>query len=141
MRTIPLYLAIGAILICPYACALRDAAAQSLHIKWSACCEKCRVVDQCEESPSGDDCGREHLPKQPTPSDDGKSCFCGGAIFDASTRASADVVQPSFILSCVADVAEMPAFAGLSELVSCTAPPFDNYGRLSVRLAIGSLLL
>lgn len=143
MRTIIVYLAIVALLLCPYDCAVKLAAAESLgnenHV---ACCEKCRARESSEirsstdrGSPSDPD------PAQPIPSEDGKSCLCEGAVFDAATRSSADAVLEFSLLSWVADSAEMPSLALFAPRVNRAGlPPNEEGGRLT-RIAIRSLLL
>lgn len=143
MRSIIVYLAIVALLMCPYDCAVKFAAAQSLgnsdHV---ACCEKCRVRQLSESPPPcGEGMPVERGPSQPAPSEDGKSCLCEGAVFDATTRSPADAIQEFSLLSWVADSALAPLKAAHTPSVdSADPPPNDNGGRLT-RIVIRSLLL
>jgi hypothetical protein len=136
MRTFIVYLATVALLLCPYGCALKSAAAKSLGNEDRACCEECRAREKSATPSSGGD----RDPAQPGPSEDGKSCVCEGAVFDAATRSAADAVL-DFSLSWVAVVAAAPSSANFGPgMDRAGQPPNEVGGRLS-RIAICSLLL
>ena len=143
MRSIIAYLAIVALLMCPYDCAVKFAAAQSLgnddHV---TCCEKCRARELSESPPSsGERLPVERGPSQPAPSEDGKSCLCEGAVFDATTRSPADTVLEFSHLSWVADSALAPSVAAHTPSVDRAGPPPNDEGGRLTRIVIRSLLL
>lgn len=143
MRTIIVYLAIVALLLCPYDCAVKLAAAESLgNEKQVACCEKCRTRESFETTSSTDrGSPSDPDPARPIPSKDGKSCLCEGAVFDAATRSSADaVLEFSLLLSWAADSAETPSLALFAPSVDRAGLPNEEGGRLT-RIVIRSLLL
>lgn len=143
MRTIIVYLAIAALLLCPYDCAAKLAAARSLgsddHV---ACCEKCRSRESSETPHStGQGSESDRHPARPLPSEDGKSCLCEGAVFDAATRSPADAVLEFSHLSWVADVAVTPSLAIFAPSVDRDGPPPNQQGGRLTRIVIRSLLL
>ena len=99
MRSIVVYLAIGTLLLCPYDCAVKQAAAASLGShQQNPCCEV-RVCHLSEQS------HRDRAPNQPKPSEDGKSCLCEGVVFDATLRSPAEAILEFSLLAWVADAA------------------------------------
>ncbi len=135
MRTFLIYLMLATLLICPYECAVRLAAAQTPgNDANSACCERCRVR-QADESRAPD---HERLP---APSEDGRCCLCEGAVFDAAARSPLELSLQSVLWFEVSDSAQTPTH-GLAVM------SFDRgdwakaeaSGRLT-RIAIRSLLL
>lgn len=143
MRSIIVYLVIAALLMCPYDCALKVAAAQSLgnddHV---ACCEKCRVRELSETpSSSGERLPVERGPSEPAPSEDGRFCLCEGAVFDATTRSPADTVLEFSLSSWVADVAFAPCPVSFPPSVDRVGPPPNDEGGRFARIVIRSLLL
>ena len=137
MRTFIVYLAILALLLCPYGCAVRLAAAQSLGNENSVCCEECRAHELSESPPSGGD----RNPTQPESSKDGKFCVCEGAVFDATTRSPADAVLEFSLLPWVAVVAVTPSLANFAPSADCADQPTNEDGGKLTRIAICSLLL
>src|SRR5581483_746904 len=135
MRTFSIYLMIATLLICPYECAVRLAAAQTTgNDANSACCERCHVR-QADESRAPN---HERLP---APSEDGRCCLCEGAVFDVAARSPLELSLQAFLWIEVSDAAQTPTH-GLS------VTSFDR-GQLSLpedsgrqaRIAIRSLLL
>jgi hypothetical protein len=143
MRTIIVYLAIAALLVCPYDCAAKFAAAQADGSKVStSCCKNCRAreLSECPEL-SGPRSTEDCDPAQRDPSGDGKSCLCEGAVFDAATRLPADAVLEFSLLSWVADLAARPFVAAFTpSLDRADSPPIEVGGR-QTRIAIRSLLV
>lgn len=137
MRTFIVYLSIVALLLCPYGCAVKLAAAQSLGNEKDACCEECRARESSRTPPSGG----PRDPAQPRPTEDGKSCVCEGAVFDATTRSPADAVLEFSLLSWAADVAIAPSLAAFSPCAGRTGPPPKEVGGKSARIVICSLQL
>ena len=143
MRTIIVYLAILALLLCPYHCAVRFAASQSLGNENDvACCQKCRERQLSGiPSSSGERSRSDHCPTQPAPSEDGKCCLCEGAVFNAATRSPAETVLESSLFSWVGDMALVQCAASFPLSVDrVTPPPNEESGRLT-RIVIRSLLL
>jgi hypothetical protein len=138
MRTILVYLTIVSLLLCPYDCAVKSAAAQAIgSLDRSACCESCRARATAETpNPAS-----ERQPQEPTPAEDGRSCLCEGAVFDAAARSSADTSsQVSFWIGAVDSAVTLglttpPPSANRVDPL----PPHDG-GRLT-RIAICSLLV
>ena len=135
MRTLFIYLMIAALLICPYECAVRLAAAQTpgknAH---SACCERCRT-HQADESTAPN---HERLP---APSEDGRSCLCEGAVFDIAARSPIEPSLQSDLWIEASDSAQTLTH-GLSAMSFDRGewPEADASGRLT-RITIRSLLL
>lgn len=133
MRSLLIFVAIAAVLLCPYNCAVRAAASRASANTESkkACCERCRATRPSEGDESPD---RE-------PREDDTSCFCTGVVFDASARAPLDTLLFSTHEALSVDSAlchESPA----SEQVAMEAagPPPIWGGRL-LRIAINSFLI
>jgi hypothetical protein len=143
MRTIIVYLAIAALLVCPYDCAAKFAAAQAGGSKVrTSCCEKCRARELSElPSSSGQRSTDDRDPARPRPSEDGKSCLCEGAVFDAATRLPTDAVLEFSLLSWVADVAAKPSLAAFTPSFDHAGPPPSELGGRLTRIAIRSLLV
>ncbi len=143
MRTFIVYLAIAALLLCPYDCALNLAAAESSsNENRVVCCENCRARELATTPPSSSRDSRDDRSPAPLkPSEDGKSCLCEGAVFDATIRSPADAVLEFSLLSWVADVAVMPSLAVFTPSVDRSGPPpSEESGRIT-RIVIRSLLL
>ena len=135
MRTLLIYLMIAALLICPYECAARLAAAQTPgNDAHSACCERCQVR-KADESSVPD---HERLP---APSEDGRSCLCEGAVFDVAVRSPLELSLQSVLWVEACDSAQVP-MQGLSvtSFDRGQLPLPEDAGRLT-RIAIRSLLL
>ena len=135
MRILLIYLLIAALLICPYECAVKLATAQLPgNDTNSACCERCRAQHAAEPTEPN----HERLP---TPSEDGRSCLCEGAVFDATARSPLELSLQSVLWIEARNSAQTPTH-GLS------VTSFDrdhlllpeSFGRLA-RIAIRSLLL
>lgn len=126
---------IAALLICPYECAVRLAAAQTLgNDANSACCERCRAR-QADESTVPN---QERLP---LPSEDGRYCLCEGAVFDAAARSPLEPSLQSILWIEVSDSAQTPMHGlSVTRFDRGQLPPPENAGRLA-RIAIRSLLL
>lgn len=132
MRSLPVFIAIAAVLLCPYNCAVRAAAdrASAFVETGKACCERCRG----EQAPSQD--------KSPNREsrDEDQSCFCGGAVFDASARAPVDTLLFSAHGALWVDSAislESPAPEPIAN--AAAGAPIPG-GRL-LRIAINSFLI
>jgi hypothetical protein len=136
VRTFIVYLSIVAILVCPYDCAVKYAAAQSVGGENQiACCERCAAHRATEHSPAG---SNEHQPK---PADDGKSCLCEGAVFDGMTRSDVEIVLQFSLSPCVADTAAAPSLVSFSAGLESGGTPIDDEGGRSMRIAMRSLQL
>jgi hypothetical protein len=143
MRSVVVYLAIGTLLLCPYDCAVKQAAAASLGSQQqSSCCEECRARDFAEAaSSSQEQSQRDRAPNQPKPSEDGKSCLCEGVVFDATLRPPAEAILEFSLLAGVADAALEPLLAACPlHAATSGPPPLQDWGA-SMRIALGSLLL
>ncbi len=136
MRTFIVYLAIVALLACPYDCAVKYAAAQSVRSEQPiACCNQCQAHESSAGSPAGQ---TKHPPK---PSDDGKSCLCEGAVFDAAVRSDVEIeLQCSLLLWC-AEIVVTPSLVSFSPDLEIAGPPIDEVGGRSMRIAMRSLQL
>jgi hypothetical protein len=135
MRTFFIYLMIAALLLCPYECAVRLAAAQTTgNDTHAACCEQCQAR-QAEEPTAPD---HEQLP---APSEDGRSCLCEGAVFDATARSPLKLSLQAFLWIEASNSAQTPTH-GLSVMRFDRGewPEAEASGRLA-RIAIRSLLL
>jgi hypothetical protein len=142
MRTIITYLAIAALLLCPYDCAVKLAAAQASGSETrAACCEECLASERIVKTSDRDGSPADQVPAQPRPSEDGKSCLCEGAVFDATARSAADAAWEFSFLGWVADVAGMPRLGSYPTSVDPTGHPPNREGGRLTRIAIGSLLL
>ncbi|MEX2176630.1 MAG: hypothetical protein WD872_19850 [Pirellulaceae bacterium] len=143
MRTIIVYLAIAALLMCPYVCAAKLAGAGSLgNEDQVACCQTCRARELSQtQNSSGQRSPGDRDPAQPRPSEDGKSCLCEGAVFDSTTRSPADAVLEFSLLARVADMATTPSLAPFAPSVDRAGPPLNKDGGRLTRIAIRSLLL
>jgi hypothetical protein len=128
MHKILVHLAIVGLLLCPYDCAAREAAARLTgdNQAAAACCQKCRERQQ--QSPT------------PRPSEDGKSCICEGAMFDAA--AAGPVVPPldATLWAVIVDPVTMPELTSPDWIALHTGPPPLLGGR-QVRIAVQSFLL
>lgn len=132
MRSLPIYVAIAAVLLCPYNCAVRAAASRAAANTESkkACCERCRATRPSEGDESPD---RE-------PREDETSCFCTGVAFDASARAPLDTLLFSTHEALSVDSAislESPA----PEQIAIGADPPPMLGGRLLRIAIVSFLI
>jgi hypothetical protein len=142
MRTIIVYLSIVALLVCPFDCAAKLAAAESPgDDARTACCETCRVRELAEAPvSSGRRSNGDHDPAQPRPSEDGRFCLCEGAVFDATTRSPA-VAMLEFSLLAWVDLAVTPSLATCAPSADqADLPPNPQGGRLT-RITLRSLLL
>lgn len=137
MRTIFVYFAIASLLLCPYNCAVKRAAAQAIHSKVpQACCEGCLARPRSMPQAPAD----QQLPNEPGPAEDGRSCFCEGAAFDAQARMETPDPQ-SILWTWVIDPRDTPAASpdqAHGDRVSARPP---DEGGLAMRIAFGSLLL
>jgi len=133
MRSLPIFVAIAAVLLCPYNCAVRGAASGAAADPEAreSCCERCR----CENGPKHDESpSRESR-------DEDQSCFCGGAVFDASARTQVDTLLFSSHLAQSVDSAksfESPAPGQVA--IEAAVPPPILGGRL-LRIALDSFLI
>jgi hypothetical protein len=136
VRTFIVYLGIAALLVCPYDCAVKYAAAQSVGGENEiACCERCAAHEAAEHSPAG---SGEHQPK---PADDGKNCLCEGAVFDGVTRSDVEIVLQCSLLPCIADTAVAPSLVSFSPGLKGGGTPIDDEGGRSMRISMRSLQL
>jgi hypothetical protein len=133
MRSIVVHLTIAALLVCPFECALRLAAAQGAGDERAAAC-----CGECPES-AGQPSSPDRVPT-PAPAEDGKSCVCEGAIVDAGARPGSSHDWPSCPLGPIADDAATRAWPGRRCFDRTAASPVESGGRVT-RLAICSLLL
>lgn len=134
MRTAFLLFCVFSVLACPYECAVSQALARSVEQRVeSKCCEKCAARQLPENT-------EDQSPASPPGNDDGRACFCDGAVFDVAVRASLD---ESLEVSLWTWVATAELNAGNCELSSRLArldlPP-PPQGRLT-RIELGSLRL
>jgi len=84
MRLVLVILGIASALACPYECALKRAAADTLTGDQTIrCCEQC-------ESRGGDTPADDHVPGAPAPDEDGRWCLCEGAVFGFDARSTMD---------------------------------------------------
>lgn len=143
MRSVVVYLAIGTLLLCPYDCAVKQAAAESLGSQQQIpCCQKCRSRDLAvAATASQEQSQRDRTPNQPKPSEDGKSCLCEGVVFDATLRSPAEAILEFSLLAWAADAALEPLFAACPPRAATSGPPLMEVGGASMRIALGSLLL
>jgi hypothetical protein len=143
MRSLIVYLAIAALLWCPYDCALKAAAAQSF-ANWdrAGCCDNCRERQRASEAAMadcrapGDD---SSAPERP--SEDGKACLCDGAVFDAASRFAVDTDLEISQLPWVADDLGLCSPVGCVQGLDCVGPPPRLEAGRSLRVSLGSLLL
>ena len=78
------YLIVVALLLCPYDCAVKSALARTMGTHEEiGCCENCQAELDSEEAST---------PKPLEPANDGRSCLCEGAVFDASLRSTQDIL-------------------------------------------------
>jgi hypothetical protein len=143
MRTFIVYLVIVALLVCPYDCAVKLAAAQSpANDDPAGCCEACQAHELSASLMTSDErLPAERDPSQPAPSEDGKSCLCEGAVFDVTARSPADAVLECSLLSWAAAVTAVPSLAFSAPSVEVDGPPLIHKGGRLTRIAIRSLLL
>lgn len=133
MRSLLVFVAIATVLLCPYTCAVEVAAsrAPANKVTGKACCERCR----CErESKHDGSPSRES-------SDEDQSCFCGGAVFDASARTQVDTLLFSSQVAISVDSAtslESPSPEQIA--IEAAVPPPILGGRL-LRIALDSFLI
>lgn len=130
MHKIPVHLAIAGLLLCPYDCAVREAAARLSGQDQAApaCCQKCRERHQ-------------HSPTQtPRPSEDGKSCICEGAVFDAAAGGPVVPSLDTTLWVVIVDSATLPELTSPDWIARHTGPP-PLQGGWQVRIAIQSFLL
>ena len=137
MRTIFVYFAIALLLLCPYNCAVKRAAAQAIRSKVpQACCEGCLAQQRSVPKAPAD----QQPPNEPEPAESGRSCFCEGAAFDAQARVETPDPQ-SILWTWVIDPRDTPA-TSLEQAHGDRAnvsPPDE--GGLATRIALCSLLL
>lgn len=133
MRSLPIFVAIAAVLLCPYTCAVRGAAtcASADTEVGKACCERCR----CEHGPEQDE-----SPRRESREED-QSCFCGGAVFDASARTQVDTLLFSSHLAQSVDSAKsLESPVPEQNAIEAAVPPPILGGRL-LRIAFDSFLI
>ena len=133
MRSLPIYVAIAAVLLCPYNCAVRAAASRASANKEAgkSCCERCRCerAHEQDESPN-----RESR-------DEDRSCFCGGAVFDASARAPLDTLLFSTHEALWVDSALCHESLASEQFALEAADPPPIWGGRLLRIAINSFLV
>jgi len=128
MRPFIVLLTIAALLLCPYECAVRSAQAQSrTSAKRAACCPRCQVRQDSDSQPL------------PAPSDDGRSCVCEGAVFDASAPFHAET--PSQVLFWMGTSDSAPALTHVSAATNDWRANWPLTSGSQLRVAIQSLLL
>ena len=132
MRSLLIFVAIAAVLLCPYNCAVRAAASRASANTESkkACCERCRATRPSEGDESPD---RE-------PREDDTSCFCTGVVFDASARAPLDTLLFSTHAARSVDSAISESTAPEQIAIGAAGPP-PLLGGLLLRIAINSFLI
>jgi hypothetical protein len=140
MHKLLVYQAILGVFLCPYSCAVREAAARAPSEKSASasCCERCRTRQLAKnESPV-----RDRGPSdQDDPSEDGHSCLCEGVVFDATTRSAADSLLETSLWALAIDSAEMPELTRPDWLTRRTGQPPPTGGGWQVRIAVQSFLL
>ncbi len=136
MRTAVILLSVFSVLACPYDCAMMQAPAQAIEIEndsQPACCKHCQARANNETA-------NHPTPAAPPSDEEGRSCFCEGAVFDVAFRTMVDDTLDVSLWTWVVDAVDVP---GISQPVTSVdhdnlPPPVD--GRLT-RIAIRSLLL
>lgn len=136
MRNLVVLLSIAAIVLCPYQCAVKWAAAQANRGEAKpACCEECKTHQQTAAEFS-----EQQTPLAPAPDQEGRACLCAGAVFDAGARSlpdfDAEVLYTT--LSLRPGAAHQMALSATAFDHTLLPPPRD--GRLT-RIALRSLIL
>ena len=137
MHKILVYLAIVGILLCPYDCAVREAAARATNgdAKCSSCCHHCPCQpDNCpahSEDPSD----------QEGPCDDGRSCLCEGAVFDVSARSMTNSLLEFSLWAPAVDSAETPRLTEPDWYAQRMVKPPPADGGRQLRIVVQSFLL
>jgi hypothetical protein len=133
MRNLVVLLTIAVVLACPYQCAIKLSAAVAIGSNAKpACCEDCEP-------------GQPTLPAgQPTPNapapEDGRSCLCEGAVFDAGVRSPVDDLVHVFLWGGIAGFSEFSAIPTSAPKLERSIPRPTMDGSFT-RIAICSLLL
>lgn len=134
MRTLIVYFALLGILLCPYNCAVRAASKRASINDGLAktCCEHCRAKRPAQQN--------QQNPERPTPSHDGRTCICTGAVFNVSPRTVVDsLLVATHAAPAVDSLArlELPAPESLGD--EAERPPLAPDGR-HLRIVIHSFL-
>ena len=139
MHKLLVYQAILGVFLCPYICAVREAAAYAPTEKSasSSCCERCRMRQAAENDPAED----RGPSDQDDPSEDGGSCLCEGAVFDAAARNPADPLLETSLWAPTVDSAELLELTRPDWFTRSTGQPPPTGGGWHVRIAIQSFLL
>jgi hypothetical protein len=134
MRTVLVYIAIAALLLCPYHCAVKRAAAQTLRSEVTqACCAECLARQNSIPRAPVD-------PQSPGPDEGSRSCFCEGAAFDAQARVEISHPQSVHWTWVIDPCASLGSSLMLAHGDREIRPPPDE-GGLATRITICSLLL
>lgn len=134
MRNLVALFSIACILLCPYQCAVKWAAAQGINNNEKpACCDECQASRTAAPL-------RQRVPEGPASDQEGRACLCAGAVFDAEARLLPDD-NASILLDTWSDRPATTlkiAVATTTYDPTSSPPPLD--GRLT-RIAMRSLLL
>ena len=140
MHKLLVYQAILGVFLCPYSCAVREMAARAPAEKSASagCCERCRMRQLAESEDPVQDRGPSD---QDDPSEDGRSCLCEGAVFDATARSPADSLLETSLWALLVDSAEMPEVTRPDWFPQHLGQPPPLGGGRQVRIAVQSFLL
>ena len=138
MRTFIVYLAIAALLLCPYNCAVKwNSANGAQNDGQRACCDKCLARETSNAAIPAHD----QSPKHPEPDEDGRCCLCEGAVFNAAAQSWHVTSLQAFLWTWVIDPTEPQGLTSLTATATCDSMPPALAGGLSARIAICSLVL
>jgi hypothetical protein len=132
--------AILGILLCPYHCVAKQALlrARADHAVASGCCEQCRCRQQAETAIPAEAPG-DSEPLDPC--EDGRSCICEGAVFDAPGKGPAAPLLEFAHFAAAIDSAiagaQSPPTAPARDLRH--APPWESGQQ--IRIATQSFLI
>lgn len=134
MRTLVVLLSIASVLACPYACAVKLAAAQAIgNDQRSVCCKQCQARETTAPI-------QDQAPTSPAPDEDGCWCLCEGAVFDAGSRLLVDDSVQASLWTWVTGPVKAPDVDAPTPGSDFAVSPPPVSGRL-MRIAIRSLLL
>jgi hypothetical protein len=134
MRTAVILLSVFSVLACPYDCAVMHAFAQRIEQESKpACCKHCEARAKSETS-------NRSKPSAPASDEDGRQCFCEGAVFDAATQTMMEDTLDVSLWTWLVDAVEISGIdQSLTSIDHASLPP-PVVGRLT-RIEIRSLIL
>jgi len=134
MRNFVVLLSIASVLACPYECAAKLAAAQTIGSdQRPACCDRCQAHETTVPV-------KDQTPAPLAPNEDGRWCLCEGAVFDAGSRSVVDDAEQVSLWTWVVSPVEMLENDTPMPSFECVYSPPPLSGRFT-RIAIRSLLL